>query len=812
MSSKFSYLMMAASVLFATSCESDQELVSVQQAATSQVSFNLSTPQMASRAYSDGLTATHLQYAVYDNNGTLLSDLTNNQATINGSTTVDLQLVTGNTYSVVFWAAAPNAPYSVDFENKSVAISYDNAKSNDEARDAFYAYKTFTVEGAQSERIELKRPFAQINIGTSDYAAAESAGYVPTQSSVEVTGVANKLNFVDGTVEGDVTATFALADINKNEAFPVAGNKYLAMNYVLVPADKQLVDVAFTYTDNNLPEKEREVSAVPVQRNYRTNIYGKLLTSVVDINVEIKPAYEDGIADERIFAFTAYELQEALDAAPAGTTLINLGADINGEVYDFQKADRNVIIEGNGFKFDGSIKIHSGSNLNNGAITIKNVKFETATPAVNFIMPNDFGTENGVARRYSNNVTVENCTFTATGDAAAAKSVVGVQAKSSKNLQVLNCEATGVHSLLQAQSCDEDVIVKNSTVNGKNGVAFKGVKNAVVEGTTIVAEGYGIRFDGNVPNYGITVKNNNITAAQPFIVRKMTAQNNTIALEGNNVFTTDNVLQIVITNGSDDAAYATPTGTYSLTGAEGYVVYPSATTVATAEELQAALANNLVNDIYLFAGEFGTIVAKSNKTIIGSANAKVDCVNLNGATNLTLKNIAFNAATAKLGCDGSGTAKQPANIITGDNVNKPNKGAHNLVIDGCTFEGSFGNDGGVAIAFTDQRRGEGGSGNVTIKNCAFRTQGGYADIYGHYCGDGNNGHGDFVITGNIFESTYALSTGCYPVYLGRYASSTPVVVSENNFNKVSTIDEAIVMQDHSNYGVSYTASNNNFAQ
>ena len=64
MSSKFSYLMMAASVLFATSCESDQELVSVQQAATSQVSFNLSTPQMASRAYSDGLTATHLQYAV----------------------------------------------------------------------------------------------------------------------------------------------------------------------------------------------------------------------------------------------------------------------------------------------------------------------------------------------------------------------------------------------------------------------------------------------------------------------------------------------------------------------------------------------------------------------------------------------------------------------------------------------------------------------------------------------------------------------------------------------------------------------------
>ena len=283
---------MAASVLFAASCETDEELVSVQQAATSTVSFNLSTPQMASRAYSDGMTATVLQYAVYDEAGNILGGFTTTDATIKGSTTVDLQLVTGNTYKVVFWAAAPNAPYTVDLAAKTMSVSYDNALCNDEARDAFYAYKEFTVEGAQSERIELKRPFAQINIGTSDYAEATKAGYTPTKSSVEVTGVANTLNLFTGEATGEVNASFAFAKIKKDETFPVDGNEYLAMNYVLVGAEKQLVDVAFSYTDDS-KTKDRVVSSVPVQRNYRTNIYGKLLTSVVDINVEIKPEYNE---------------------------------------------------------------------------------------------------------------------------------------------------------------------------------------------------------------------------------------------------------------------------------------------------------------------------------------------------------------------------------------------------------------------------------------------------------------------------------------------------------------------------------------
>ena len=272
---------------------------------------------------------------------------------------------------------------------------------------------------------------------------------------------------------------------------------------------------------------------------------------------------------------TKEQLQAALNAAIEGTNTIVLGADIEGDVTVVQKPGVKIDIDGNGNKYNGSIKVHSNSeHYATAALTIKNVNFETASilqgkdgPYFNFIEALENGSE-----RYSTNITVEDCTFTATDD--AVNIAVGLQIKSSKWAKVLKCTATDMHSLIQAQSCDETVIVNGCTINGKNGVAFKQVKAATVEGTTIVAAEYGIRFDGNTDNYGIVVKDNNVTAVQPLIVRKMTGKNNTIELEGTNTLTTDAEYQIVITNGSDDQEYVKPTGTYTLTGADGYTLFP----------------------------------------------------------------------------------------------------------------------------------------------------------------------------------------------------------------------------------------------
>ncbi|MBQ2978834.1 MAG: hypothetical protein IJE18_01830, partial [Bacteroidaceae bacterium] len=54
----------ATTMLFATSCQQDEVFVDGNE---SIVTFEVGTPQMATRAnYSDGMTATKLQWAVYN--------------------------------------------------------------------------------------------------------------------------------------------------------------------------------------------------------------------------------------------------------------------------------------------------------------------------------------------------------------------------------------------------------------------------------------------------------------------------------------------------------------------------------------------------------------------------------------------------------------------------------------------------------------------------------------------------------------------------------------------------------------------------
>ena len=100
---------LAIVAMVATSCESNLEQ-GVNGGETSTVTFNVTSPELNTRVYSDGTTATHLQYAVYDAQQNILDAFTTTNETINLQKQVTLQLTTGNTYYVLFWAAAPGAP------------------------------------------------------------------------------------------------------------------------------------------------------------------------------------------------------------------------------------------------------------------------------------------------------------------------------------------------------------------------------------------------------------------------------------------------------------------------------------------------------------------------------------------------------------------------------------------------------------------------------------------------------------------------------------------------------------------------------
>ena len=331
--------------------------------------------------------------------------------------------------------------------------------------------------------------------------------------------------------------------------------------------------------------------------------------------------------DGKFYAASAAELQAAVNAATGEATII-LGANITGNVTIIQQQGVKITIDGQNHKYNGSIKVHSNSYYYaDAALTIKNVNFETSAAGINVIEALENGSE-----RYSQNITVENCRFTATGE--AVNTSVAVQVKATRGVTVTGCTATDMHSLIQAQSCDTgDVKVINCIVDGKNGVAFKQVKAATVEGTTITALEYGVRFDGNIDNYGITAKNINVTAVQPFIVRKMTGANNTIALEGTSTLTTEELYQIVLTNGSDDAAYVEPTGTYTLTGADNYVVFPRDN---YGEKVANGLYKNAKN--YYVANAEGLVALSSIKLAGGE--------NVNLIADIDLTGVEFNGLGA----------------------------------------------------------------------------------------------------------------------------------------------------------------------
>lgn len=208
------------------------------------------------------------------------------------SKNVQLQLASGKKYDVIFWAAADEVGAQSKFDETTQVATLAPTVCSNEADDAFFAKAEIDVNGNLQQTVKLYRPYAQLNIGTDDLAAAAASGYTVTKTQV-ATQAYSAINLASGSVVGNATdVTFSYADIpDASEAFPAgSAYNYLSMNYVLVPDYKTIADVTLDYTNGTTPMK-RTFTSVPLQRNYRTNIYGSLLTNSVDFNVVIEPAF-----------------------------------------------------------------------------------------------------------------------------------------------------------------------------------------------------------------------------------------------------------------------------------------------------------------------------------------------------------------------------------------------------------------------------------------------------------------------------------------------------------------------------------------
>ncbi|MDD7604306.1 MAG: hypothetical protein SPJ71_05675, partial [Candidatus Limisoma sp.] len=221
-------LLAGVAMLF-TACQDEEVKAVVDGDTTVSITAQLPTG-VSTRAYADGTTATKLTYAIYEKGQTtvLISGTAN---FVDRKTTVNVRLANGKTYDMLFWAQADGAPYTFEPTTQKVTVDYTDPVGQDEKRDAFFKAERLTVDGTIDKTIQLKRPFAQLNVGAQDFVAAKTAGFEATQTTVKVDNVYTTLNLLDGTVEGETSVTYALANL-PTEDFPVSltpAAKYMSM-------------------------------------------------------------------------------------------------------------------------------------------------------------------------------------------------------------------------------------------------------------------------------------------------------------------------------------------------------------------------------------------------------------------------------------------------------------------------------------------------------------------------------------------------------------------------------------------------------
>ncbi len=294
-----------------SSCASDVLLEEDSNSGT--INFDVSVPVYTdmrtrglgdTRAYSDGSTVSELKCYIYNRVlGEDAAPIRTENIEIHdyddhrgGSLSIDLP--TGQAYDFVFLATAckQDDNSSKVFYNPSgrtLNFNYDRIKTSDEDVDCFFGVlKGLTSEDKAEHSIVLKRPGAQLNIGTKDLKSYNELSSSPLETvGLAVDGVYSAMNVMDGSVIGDARkVAIARNALPSGQVFPVSGADYLSMSYLLV---NERTNVGVTMTASNGDSSfNTEFSDVPLQRNHQTNIYGNLLTKTNDFKIEINPEFD----------------------------------------------------------------------------------------------------------------------------------------------------------------------------------------------------------------------------------------------------------------------------------------------------------------------------------------------------------------------------------------------------------------------------------------------------------------------------------------------------------------------------------------
>ena len=757
----------AAGMLLATSCSND-ELDVVQSGNEAQVTFSLAAEGgIATRAISDGTGAKKLVYAVYNANGELIKTIANtdvngqivdNSAFDNGLTeNVTITLAKGQQYTVAFWAQNPNCTAYTTTDLKNVTIDYAGL-NNDETRDAFFKAETFTVTGNTEIDVVLKRPFAQINVGVyqTDWDAAVASEIEIEKSKVTIEKAATSINLLTGEVEGEETVEYGFATIPTQFTTPETldvdldkdGTKekyvYLSMSYILANdattgyAKATLEDLDFTFapkSGNNINFSEG-LNAVPVQRNWRTNIIGKILTGDVTFNITIDPIYDgeynNGEAQPVNINGVYYAtIQDAVNNVKDGEvikvatgTYTEVVKVTGGKNFTLEAAGPNVVIAA----------LDHQSNATPSTVKVKGITFDNSVTTAGWFT----GTAPNIAPcvgAWGGNLTFEDCAFIVAGTSGKETGVMTwwTTENNVMSLSFNNCTFEGKDDHANARAMQiygyVDMEVNNCSFNTKKDYTLKYVaqngniatfSNNIVNNSENFVELGSSAYPGT--NYTANINNNTLgNGVNTHIIANN--ENQTVNVNGNVSVIAEGVVKDAngnyIASSNEGITNAISDGATTINLTQGNYVIPSSAKgktltiigTGTPEDVKVAVTKvgtGGENCDYAFDG---STVTFESITITTNSSTYIGYARCNG----TYKNCVINGTYTLYG---DSKFENCTFNVSGDVYNIWTWGAPNATFDKCTFN----SDGKAMLLYGRENT------KLKIENSVFNDKGGLTDL------------------------------------------------------------------------------------
>ncbi len=534
-----------------SSCNRDELLPS--ETGDIVVTFNIGTENVistraASSTSGTALAATRLTYAIFDSEGNYIANTKDyaDGSVVDGKLTwtLNIPLIKDNTYNLVFWAQDPDCGAFTLTDDMNLTVDYSKVKNNDLSYDAFYAVESITVSGNLNKTVTLKRPFAQVNVGTSelDFAKADAlADY--TGSSITLSKVSNTMNLLDGTLGAVQEVTFATNGF-LNEALVVNGTNYkcLSMCYVLASETSSLVDnvtVNINYTEEESSKTlVRTVANVPIRRNYRTNIYGNILTDGTNILVNTDGGFAAGDQTPTGNVISSNSSQDDINTMVANGGVITV--DNSGTSYniDLSKVTKDTYLNIEG-PVSGTVKVGGNSPISSAAaastragesypeVVIEVSKdvayptFEFSGKAVNVTIKGDLNTRQPLSSTIAVNKEYENLTFN--GIVSTGANILDLWFGNGSNVSITDCKATNMTRTFIKVNNSTNVRILNNEIHYvqtsesdsyKHGIeVFHPRETLIVEGNIVTnANKHGIMLN-HAESAKVTIKGNIINGA-----------------------------------------------------------------------------------------------------------------------------------------------------------------------------------------------------------------------------------------------------------------------------------------------------------